>query len=149
MARKPEPPKAPPSISESVNDLVDSVRVAAGKAMGNTGRTVTSVGKLSTIPPDTIELIAELPKVMLAMADMIERANNVIDRVERLTAVADPALNTLDAVLPARGRHQQVERRAAWCGTGRREAAGRESAQEGHGDRRFVRARAPVTAPAG
>lgn len=100
MARKPEPPKAPPSISESVNDLVDSVRVAAGKAMGNTGRTVTSVGKLSTIPPDTIELIAELPKVMLAMADMIERANNVIDRVERLTAVADPALNTLDAVLP-------------------------------------------------
>jgi hypothetical protein len=61
---------------------------------------VTSVGKLSTIPPDTIELIAELPKVMLAMADMIERANNVIDRVERLTAVADPALNTLDAVLP-------------------------------------------------
>ncbi|NMD58206.1 MULTISPECIES: hypothetical protein [Tsukamurella] len=100
MARKPEPPKAPPSISESVNDLVDSVRAAAGKAMDNTGRTVTSVGKLSTIPPDTIELIAELPKVMLAMADMIERANNVIDRVERLTAVADPALNTLDAVLP-------------------------------------------------
>lgn len=100
MARKPEPPKAPPSISESVNDLVDSVRAAAGKAMNNTGRTVTSVGKLSTIPPDTIELIAELPKVMLAMADMIERANNVIDRVERLTAVADPALNTLDAVLP-------------------------------------------------
>ncbi|CAM3750969.1 hypothetical protein ACXYTP_10475 [Tsukamurella ocularis] len=100
MARKPEPPKAPPSISESVNDLVDSVRSAAGRAMDNTGRTVTSVGKLSTIPPDTIELIAELPKVMLAMADMIERANNVIDRVERLTAVADPALNTLDAVLP-------------------------------------------------
>ncbi len=100
MARKPEPPKAPPSISESVNDLVDSVRAAAGKAMNNTGRTVTSVGKLSTVPPDTIELIAELPKVMLAMADMIERANNVIDRVERLTAVADPALNTLDAVLP-------------------------------------------------
>ncbi|CAM3056579.1 MULTISPECIES: hypothetical protein [unclassified Tsukamurella] len=100
MARKPEPPKAPPSISESVNDLVDSVRSAAGKAMDNTGRTVTSVSKLSTIPPDTIELIAELPKVMLAMADMIERANNVIDRVERLTAVADPALNTLDAVLP-------------------------------------------------
>lgn len=100
MARKPEPPKAPPSISESVNDLVDSVRAAAGKAMDNTGRTVTSVSKLSTIPPDTIELIAELPKVMLAMADMIERANNVIDRVERLTAVADPALNTLDAVLP-------------------------------------------------
>lgn len=101
MARKPEPPKAPPPrISESVNDLVDSVRAAAGRAMDNTGRTVTSVGKLSTIPPDTIELIAELPKVMLAMADMIERANNVIDRVERLTAVADPALNTLDAVLP-------------------------------------------------
>lgn len=91
---------APSSISESVNDLVDSVRSAAGKAMDNTGRTVTSVGKLSTIPPDTIELIAELPKVMLALADMIERANNVIDRVERLTAVADPALNTLDAVLP-------------------------------------------------
>lgn len=100
MANKREPEKTPASISNSVNDLVDSVRAAAGKAMDNTGRTVTSVGKLSTIPPDTIELIAELPKVMLAMADMIERANNVIDRVERLTAVADPALNTLDAVLP-------------------------------------------------
>ncbi|BDD81544.1 hypothetical protein TPB0596_13070 [Tsukamurella pulmonis] len=114
MARKPEPPKAPPSISESVNDLVDSVRAAAGKAMDNTGRTVTSVGKLSTIPPDTIELIAELPKVMLAMADMIERANNVIDRVERLTAVADPALNTLDAVLPplveVTGKLSEVQR---------------------------------------
>ncbi|KXP00954.1 hypothetical protein [Tsukamurella pseudospumae] len=114
MARKPEPPKAPPSISESVNDLVDSVRSAAGRAMDNTGRTVTSVGKLSTIPPDTIELIAELPKVMLAMADMIERANNVIDRVERLTAVADPALNTLDAVLPplveVTGKLSEVQR---------------------------------------
>lgn len=100
MAKKKAPEPTPPSISESVNDLVDSVRAAAGRALDNTGRTVTSVGKLSTIPPDTIELIAELPKVMLAMADMIERANNVIDRVERLTAVADPALNTLDAVLP-------------------------------------------------
>ena len=114
MARKPEPPKAPPSISESVNDLVDSVRSAAGRAMDNTGRTVTSVGKLSTIPPDTIELIAELPKVMLAMADMIERANNVIDRDERLTAVADPALNTHDAVLPplveVTGKLSEVQR---------------------------------------
>ncbi|WP_019202549.1 hypothetical protein [Tsukamurella sp. 1534] len=100
MAKKREPEPPPPSISGSVNDLVDSVRSAAGRALDNTGRTVTSVGKLSTIPPDTIELIAELPKVMLAMADMIERANAVIDRAERLTAIADPALNTLDAVLP-------------------------------------------------
>lgn len=100
MIKKKAPEPTPPSISDSVNDLVDSVRATAARALDNTGRTVTSVGKLSTIPPDTIELIAELPKVMLAMADMIERANNVIDRVERLTAVADPALNTLDAVLP-------------------------------------------------
>lgn len=100
MIKKKAPEPTPPSISGSVNDLVDSVRATAARALDNTGRTVTSVGKLSTIPPDTIELIAELPKVMLAMADMIERANNVIDRVERLTAVADPALNTLDAVLP-------------------------------------------------
>ncbi|GAB3129028.1 hypothetical protein GCM10027289_10020 [Tsukamurella serpentis] len=99
MARKKEPEPVP-SIGESVNSLLDSVRAAAGRAMDNTGRTVTSVGKLSTVPPDTIELIAELPKMMLAMADMIERANIVIDRAERLTAVADPALNTLDAVLP-------------------------------------------------
>ncbi|CAM3914841.1 hypothetical protein TSST111916_13470 [Tsukamurella strandjordii] len=100
MAKKKEPEKVPPSISDSMTGLVDSVRSAATRAMDNTGRTVNSVGKLSTVPPDTIELISELPKMMLAMADMIERANNVIDRVERMTAVADPALNTLDAVLP-------------------------------------------------
>lgn len=99
MAKKPLPPPDP-SLTDSMQGLVNSVRAAATHALDGAGRTVDSAGKLASIPPDTIELIAELPKVMLAMADMIERANSMIDRVEKLTAVADPAIYALDAVIP-------------------------------------------------
>jgi hypothetical protein len=98
MAKKQPPPE--PSIGDSVQGLVNSVRGAATRALDGAGRTVDSAGKLASVPPDTIELIAELPKVMLALADMIERANTVIDRVEKLTVVADPAIYALDAVIP-------------------------------------------------
>ena len=52
------------------------------------------------IPPATLQIVGELPALIENLAIATERLNTAIDRAERYLALADPAIRTMDALLP-------------------------------------------------
>lgn len=71
---------------------------AAAQAAAETAQGVAS-GAMR-IPPASIQLVAQLPDLIDNLATATARLNEAIDRAERYLALADPAIRTMDALLP-------------------------------------------------
>ncbi len=71
---------------------------AAAQAAAEAAQAVAS-GAMR-LPPASIQLAAQLPDLVENLAAATERLNQTIDRAERYFALADPAIRTMDALLP-------------------------------------------------
>ena len=52
------------------------------------------------IAPATIQIASQLPDLLENIATATERLNEAIDRAERVMALADPVIRTMDHLLP-------------------------------------------------
>jgi hypothetical protein len=70
------------------------------------------------------QALAELPQLLLTAATLLQRTNEILDRVDRLMVLAEPAIATIDRVAPmledvATTTHDIRERIAGVPGLGR------------------------------
>lgn len=81
-------------------ELKAAAQAAAGTAQSVAETAQAVASGAMRIPPATLQIVGELPDLIENLAIATERLNTAIDRAERYLALADPAIRTMDALLP-------------------------------------------------
>jgi uncharacterized protein YerC len=71
-------------IPKTPAELVAALQSAAGSAA-------------NVVSP---QALAELPQLLLTAATLLQRTNEILDRVDKLMTIAEPAVATIDRVAP-------------------------------------------------
>lgn len=100
--RKP-PPRVPSAsdILAAAQAAVEAAQNAAGQALDAAQLTAGSAFDTAVrLPPASVQLASQLPDLIENLSTAIDRLNQTVDRLDRTLALADPAFQAYDRLLP-------------------------------------------------
>lgn len=92
---------SPGDLIAAAQAAVEAAQNAAGQVLDAAQLTAgTAFDTAVRLPPSTVQLAAQLPDLIDNLSTAIDRLNQTVDRLDRTLALADPAFQAYDRLLP-------------------------------------------------
>ncbi|MFI6869197.1 hypothetical protein [Nocardia sp. NPDC050406] len=99
--RRGQPRANPGDLIAAAQAAVEAAQNAAGQVLDAAQLTAgTAFDTAVRLPPSTVQLAAQLPDLIDNLSTAIDRLNQTVDRLDRTLALADPAFQAYDRLLP-------------------------------------------------